>query len=235
MTSSDIKVYGQPAAGAEIKPESTGDANSTNSVSNAEGGSAKGLIPPSWYKPLGQICELLSVLFVVALIGLFWLDYQPKSKVWIAVIVMMVAAALFLAAVLFLSWAMKKSEDDATESERISNITTHVISDQRLLVLIEEKVPRDAFEALRRLINSSLPFDRDESRSPLLDMAPGNPSTEITLSAAELITKLQGSLGKARTEEVKDAILKYTVKDEDSPQKSVSDPSIASSPATATQ
>jgi hypothetical protein len=173
-----------------------------------------GWFKPQWYKPLGQFFELASVIVLVCLLGLAWLPLSTAPKVLIAVADLVVAACLFGVAIICLSRAIDESKRTDEEFRRQADSTTHVISDGRLLVLKEEKVARDAFEVLRKLNNSALSFNGVNGHSPNSDRKDYQP-TEVTFTALELVVKLRQGLGRQRTNEVKDLVLKYTVRDED--------------------
>jgi phosphoglycerol transferase MdoB-like AlkP superfamily enzyme len=176
---------------------------------------------PQWYKPLGQFFELASVIFLVGLLGLFWLQLSNVATLIIAAFDIVFAFCLFLAAVICLTQATKNSDAEAKNANSIK----HVISDARLLVLKEEKIPRDAFEVLKKLNHSDLFFDGVNGGVSSKNSTENNshPSEE-TFTKAQLLGKLREGLGKARTEEVKELILKYTVKDEE-PAKDPADSS----------
>lgn len=176
-----------------------------------------GWFKPQWFKPLGQFFELASVIVLVCLLGLFWLPLPPVAKVLLAIADLIAAGCLFGAAIICLSRAIEESKRAAEESRRQADSTTHVISDARLLVLKEEKVARDTFEVLRKLNNSVLSFNGANGHSASSERNDGNnsQSTEETFTAVELVGKLRQGLGRQRTNEVKDLVLKYTVRDED--------------------
>ncbi len=183
--------------------------------------STNGWFNPQWYKPLGQCFELLSVIVLVAPIGMFWWSLQAYQKVLIYGVAVVVALICLTAACLFSLWAERASRVAGESSEQIINSRKHIISNSRLLVLKEQKVARDAFEVLRRLIHSTLRFD--DVDWPLVANHPqsDDKSAESVLTAEDLIGELQRSLGKERTNEVKDEILKYTVYDVEFPQKPI--------------
>ena len=168
---------------------------------------------PKWYKPLGQTLELASVFLLVAILGVAWSPLSTVWKVIIALAAVAMAGLIFWAAVNCLALAIENSKAEAEESESKAKSNKHVISDARLLVLKEEKIPRDAFEVLRELIHSQVSFDH--TISPLIGKFPSGSLNSTEKTAAELIAELRKVLGRARTEEVKDLVLKYTLKDED--------------------
>jgi hypothetical protein len=179
------------------------------------GQTTQGWFKPKWYKPLGQLFELLSVIVLVCLLGLLWLPLQPEQIGFIVAIDLLVVFGLFGAAVFCLRRAICEAQAEAEKAERIASSRNHVISDARLLVLKEEKVARDAFEVLRRLNDSRLSFADDHWPTTSKDATLEYQPKERILKGEELIAELQKGLGAERTEEVKNVILKYTVKDEE--------------------
>lgn len=144
-----------------------------------------------WYKVLGQICEVASV--VLFSWGALWLYFELFSKKesklpaseqnglpWLLPVLILLAAGLAFFAAIRFSAAL------AEESERLASRIKYKVTQQRINTLREAKVPNDVLDYLSVIKHDYL------------------------MTEKEFLFQLESELGQERANEVKAAILKYT-------------------------
>lgn len=160
--------------------------NGTQPSTQPRAVTSPGWFKPTWYKPLGQLFELLSVIAITSVLGVLWL---PQTKQWLSGLSVGLGISLFVVAVVMTA----RANDVAKSKQQNDERKIHLISDARLRVLRQAKVPSDVTRFLRTLINEACG------------------TREI--NAGDLVARLKSGLGPARAAEVKDLVLKYTEND----------------------
>jgi hypothetical protein len=157
----------------------------------------------SWHKTVGKISEVLAVMVFTCLLGVFWL---PSGKLVPGAVIVLMAVSLVLVAAEFSFRGQKASLELAAAIEQTASLKSHVISDTRIETLKEAKVPADVIWFLRSLLPTEVkPSNKAESNGNHTNSPPPR-----TFTTSDLVFRLTQDLGPERTNEVKDAVLKYT-------------------------
>lgn len=148
-------------------------------------------------KTLSKAFEVLAVVILTALLGVFWL---PSGKtVFVITLVLFGLVFLYLAYRLSFS-AMQASKELSQITAAEANLRKHVITETRIKTMIQANVPWDVTEYLSSLVPPSA----------------GNGNAKATTvqryerTTGELVADLKKEFGPERANEVKDDVLKYT-------------------------
>jgi len=156
-------------------------------------------INPDWLKPIGQFFELLAVICLTSLLGLFWLSSSRTSVVLGIVLISFASLVCFGLAICCSYKAAAESDTEAARVQKDADSNKHMISDARLAVLKDMAVPESVRGFLKSHMDKTLANRKEQHADGLV------------MTGAELVSLLNDELGPAIVREFKESILKYTL------------------------
>jgi hypothetical protein len=159
---------------------------------------------PDGFKRLAQFFEMLSVIALTSLLGVFWLA-SPKGfplPIPVAAALIIIVAFASLALAVFCSFS---AEEASRSAQQNADTQMHIISEARLSVLKDMSVPEGVRSFLRSLISDP------QVGKKLLD---GSKKNFLFISGGELVSALNDGLGPEVSRRFKGRVLEYTLCDE---------------------